>query len=126
VFGRCQVCAEISRYDVERLAVNRRQHDQRLHLAGLIERIAGFRFDGSGAMPRKMVNGTASLEFQVFGSGGADSLHTRKNSPARLGDLVVIRAANAHLVIKEPGTAVNQVRVAVYEPRHDYAAGGVY
>ena len=117
--------AQIRRDDIERLAIYRRQHDQRLQLACLIKSVAGFRFNGSGAVSRKTVNCTACLGFQIFRSRGADGFHTREDSTARLRDLMIIRATNAHLVIQQPGMAVNQVSVAVHESWHDDSAGGV-
>ena len=102
------------------------QHDQRLHLARLIKTVSRFRFNRGGAVPRKIGYRAARLSFQLRRRRVAHRLHARENAAARLGDLVIVRAANAHLVVQQPGLAENQVRVAVHKTGHHHAAPGIH
>jgi hypothetical protein len=61
----------------------------------------------------------------LCGGHATDGFHTRLNAAARSRDFRVGGSGETHFVIDQARPAEDQVRVAVDEARHDYAACGI-
>ena len=67
VLRRDEMRAQIGRHNIQRLAIDGRHHHECLQFAGFVESIAGLCFDGRGAVPRKLANGSQWNSGSVVG-----------------------------------------------------------
>ena len=125
VFGRGGVSAEESRDDIERRSIQLAGHAQQLHLGSLVEAVAGFRFERSGASESHDADPAAGFALKPQSGPASHGVHASQDAAAAGGDLGVVVTFKAHLVVGDARRTEDDVRMRIDKPGHDDLAGDV-
>ena len=124
IFLRQRVQAQIGRPDRHRqIALERARHFQQAPFARKIQSVAGLHFDGGNPFGHQPLRAHRSRCTQLGGIRGAGGVDGRLDAATGARDVLIGNAAQPLLELIDTIAAVDQVRVAIDEPRrHPQAA----
>ena len=114
---------EQRRADRDRPALGEAPRDaERLSLGGVVKAVAGLDFDRGHAFGDQGVEAPQGRAEQVLLARPARRPHGREDAAAAAGDLFVGCAREPHLELARPVAGVDEMGMAVDQPRRDPAA----